>query len=56
MPATEGIERCRALRRRVADHRITPARLLCYEAVLHAMQGRIDQARALHAEADDIID
>ena len=53
--ATEGIERCRALHRRVADHRITPARLLCYEAVLHAMQGRIDHARALHAQADDII-
>ena len=27
-----------------------------YEAVLHAMQGRLDQARALHAEADQIID
>jgi class 3 adenylate cyclase/tetratricopeptide (TPR) repeat protein len=54
--AKDGIERCRALHRRVADHRITPARLLCYEAVLHAMQGRIDQARALHAQADDIID
>jgi tetratricopeptide (TPR) repeat protein len=56
VPAGEGIERCRALRRRVADHRIAPARLCCYEAVLHAMQGRIDQARALHAEAERIID
>jgi class 3 adenylate cyclase/tetratricopeptide (TPR) repeat protein len=56
VPAPEGIERCRALHRRAADHRITPARLLCYEAVLHAMQGRIDHARALHAQADHIID
>ena len=31
-------------------------RLLRHEAVLHAMQGRIDEARALHAEADRIID
>jgi class 3 adenylate cyclase/tetratricopeptide (TPR) repeat protein len=51
LTASEGIERCRELRRRVPDHRIAPARLLSYEAVLHAMQGRLDQARALHAQA-----
>ena len=56
LTASEGIERCRDLRRRVPDHRIAPARLLSYEAVLHAMQGRIDRARALQAQADDIIE
>ena len=56
LTASEGIERCRELRRRVPDHRIAPARLLGYEAVLHAMQGRFDQALALHAQADQIID
>jgi class 3 adenylate cyclase/tetratricopeptide (TPR) repeat protein len=56
LAASEGIERCRALRRRVPDHRIAPARLLSYEAVLHAMQGRLDKARALQAQADHIID
>jgi class 3 adenylate cyclase/tetratricopeptide (TPR) repeat protein len=56
LTASEGIERCQQLRRRVPDHRIAPARLLSYEAVLHAMQGRLDQARALQAQADQIID
>ena len=52
VPTTEGIERCRTLRRRFADHAATSAALLRNEAALHAMQGRIDDARALHAEAD----
>jgi tetratricopeptide (TPR) repeat protein len=54
--AAEGIERCRTLRRRVADHPIASATLLRYEAVLHAMQGRIDEARALHADGLRAID
>ena len=54
VPAAEGIERCRALRERVADHAEHVGSAAPYEAVLHAMQGRIDEARALHAEADDI--
>jgi tetratricopeptide (TPR) repeat protein len=56
LPAPEAIERCRALREGVAGHRGTEAALLRYEAVLVAMQGNIDEARALHAEADDIIE
>jgi class 3 adenylate cyclase/tetratricopeptide (TPR) repeat protein len=56
VPAPEGIERCRALRRRFADHPGTTAVLLRHEAVLHAMQGRIDESRMLHAEADRIVD
>ncbi len=56
VPAAEGIERCRALRRRFADHPGTSAILLRHEAVLHAMQGRIDEARALHTESDRIAD
>jgi class 3 adenylate cyclase/tetratricopeptide (TPR) repeat protein len=56
VPAAEGIERCRALRRRFADHPRTSAVLLRHEAVLHAMQGRIDEARTLHAEAVRAID
>jgi class 3 adenylate cyclase/tetratricopeptide (TPR) repeat protein len=56
VPAGEGIKRCRALRRRVADHLATSAVLLRHEAVLHAMQNRIDEARGLHAEADRILD
>jgi class 3 adenylate cyclase/tetratricopeptide (TPR) repeat protein len=54
--AAEGIERCRALRRRVADHPIASATVLRYEAVLHAMQGRIDEARTLHADGLHVID
>jgi class 3 adenylate cyclase/tetratricopeptide (TPR) repeat protein len=56
VPAAEGIERCRGLRRRFADHAGTSAVLLRDEAVLHAMQGRIDEARSLHAEAVRAID
>jgi len=55
-PAAKGIERCRALRRRFADHAGTSAVLLRHEAVLHAMDGRIDEARTLHAEAVRAID
>jgi tetratricopeptide (TPR) repeat protein len=50
------IERCRALRGRVAGHRGATASLLRHEAVLVAMRGDIDEARALHAQADDIIE
>jgi class 3 adenylate cyclase/tetratricopeptide (TPR) repeat protein len=56
VPAAEGIERCRALRRRFADHAGTSAVLLRHEAVLHAMEGDIDDARTLHAEAIRAID
>jgi class 3 adenylate cyclase/tetratricopeptide (TPR) repeat protein len=56
VPAAEGIERCRALRRRFADHPMASAILLRHEAVLHAMQGHIDEARTLHAEAVGVID
>jgi tetratricopeptide (TPR) repeat protein len=55
VPAAEGVARCRALRRRFGDRPSTSAALLRHEAVLHAMQGRIEEARALHAEADDIV-
>jgi tetratricopeptide (TPR) repeat protein len=56
VPAAQGIERCRALRQRFADHPGTSALLLRHEAVLHAMQGHIDDARSLHAEAVRAID
>jgi class 3 adenylate cyclase/tetratricopeptide (TPR) repeat protein len=56
VPAAEAIERCRALREGVAGHHGTEAALLQFEAVLLAMQGDIDEARALHAKADDIIE
>ena len=56
VPADEGIERCRALRRRFADRPGTSAVLLRHEAVLHGMQGRIDEARKMHAEAVRAID
>jgi tetratricopeptide (TPR) repeat protein len=46
--AAEGIERCRDLRRRVADHQLAVARLLGDEALLNAMRGRIDEARVLY--------
>jgi tetratricopeptide (TPR) repeat protein len=54
VPAAEAVERCRALREGVAGHLGATAGLLRYEAVLLAMQGDIDEARALHDEADDI--
>ena len=56
VPAPEAIERCRVLRDRVAGHRSATASLLRYEAVLVAMRGGIDEARALHARADDIME
>jgi class 3 adenylate cyclase/tetratricopeptide (TPR) repeat protein len=54
--AADGIERCRALRQRFADNPGTSAVLLRDEAVLHAMQGRIDEARALVGKADRVIE
>jgi tetratricopeptide (TPR) repeat protein len=56
VPAAEGIERCRALRRQFADQAGTSAVLLRHEAVLHAMDGHIDEARTMHAEAVRAID
>jgi tetratricopeptide (TPR) repeat protein len=56
VPAAEGIERCRALRRQFADQAGTSAVLLRHEAVLHAMQGRVEEGRVLHAEAVRAID
>jgi tetratricopeptide (TPR) repeat protein len=56
VPAAEAIECCRALRRQFADNRGTSAVLRRHEAVLHAMQGRINEAQALDAEADRITD
>jgi tetratricopeptide (TPR) repeat protein len=55
VPAAEAIERCRALRDGVAGHRSATAALLRFEAVLVAMRGDIDGARALHARSDDIL-
>jgi tetratricopeptide (TPR) repeat protein len=54
--APDGIERCRSLRGRFADRPGTSGVLLRDEAVLHAMQGRIEDARALEAEADSVIE
>jgi tetratricopeptide (TPR) repeat protein len=56
VPADEGVERCRALRRRVAEYRGYTAVLLRCEALLRAMQGRIEEARALQRDADEIVD
>jgi class 3 adenylate cyclase/tetratricopeptide (TPR) repeat protein len=54
--APEGIDRCRSLRTRFADRPGTSGVLMRDEAVLHAMQGRIEEARALEAEADSVIE
>ena len=56
VPATEAIERCHELRDRVAGHRGATASLLRFEAVLVAMGGGIDEGRALHGTADDIME
>jgi class 3 adenylate cyclase/tetratricopeptide (TPR) repeat protein len=56
VPVPEAMARCHALRERVADHRGSTASLLAGEAVLLAMRGDIDQARARHAEVDAIIE
>jgi tetratricopeptide (TPR) repeat protein len=56
VPAAAGIERCRALRRQFADDAGASAVLRRHEAVLQAMQGHIEEARTLDAEADRIID
>ena len=54
VPAVQAIERCRTLRDGVAGHRSATAALLRFEAVLVAMRGAIEDARALHGAADDI--
>lgn len=56
VPAAEGIERCRALRARIADHRLASAVLVRHEAVLHAMRGEFAQARRLDADYRRVID
>jgi class 3 adenylate cyclase/tetratricopeptide (TPR) repeat protein len=56
VPTAEGIERCRTLRQQFAEDPATAAALLRDEAALHAMRGRIDEARAMHAEADRIVE
>jgi class 3 adenylate cyclase/tetratricopeptide (TPR) repeat protein len=56
VPAAEAIERCRALREGVAGHRGTTASLLRFEAMLVAMRGDINEGRALHESADDIME
>jgi tetratricopeptide (TPR) repeat protein len=55
VPADEGIERCRALRARVLHLTGSYGHLLRYEAVLQAMRGHFDEARALSVEADRIV-
>jgi tetratricopeptide (TPR) repeat protein len=55
VPAEDGIERCRALRRRFAYSPTTAGALMRNEAVFHAMQGRIDHGRELHDEADRVL-
>jgi class 3 adenylate cyclase/tetratricopeptide (TPR) repeat protein len=56
LPVQAGIERCRALRDRITDLRCQTAQLRRFEAVLLAMRGDIDEARALHDEADRVIE
>ena len=56
LPAPEAIERCHELRDRVAGHRRATASLLRFEAVLVAMGGSVDEGRALHETADDIME
>jgi tetratricopeptide (TPR) repeat protein len=56
VPAPEAIERCRALRDRVSGDPASTASLLRFESVLLAMRGAIDEARSVHAEADDIME
>jgi class 3 adenylate cyclase/predicted ATPase len=56
LPVTAAIARCRELRDRVLGRRRSTAALQRYEALLLAMLGRIDDARALHDEADRVIE
>jgi tetratricopeptide (TPR) repeat protein len=56
LPVPAALERCRGLRHRVSDLPVTRALLMRHEAVLLAMRGDIDDARALHDEADRTID
>jgi class 3 adenylate cyclase/tetratricopeptide (TPR) repeat protein len=56
LPVQAGIERCRALRERIADVRGQCAEVSRVEAVLLAMRGDVDEARALHDEADRVIE
>jgi class 3 adenylate cyclase/tetratricopeptide (TPR) repeat protein len=56
LPVHAGIERCRALRERIADVPGQSAELRRFEAVLLAMRGDVDEARALHDEADRLIE
>jgi class 3 adenylate cyclase/tetratricopeptide (TPR) repeat protein len=56
LPVPAGIERCRALRERIADVRGQCAEVGRVEAVLLAMRGDVDEARTLHDEADRVIE
>jgi ATP/maltotriose-dependent transcriptional regulator MalT len=56
LPVHAGIERCRALRERIADVRGQSAEVGRLEALLVAMRGDVDEARALHDEADRVIE
>jgi ATP/maltotriose-dependent transcriptional regulator MalT len=56
LPVQAGIERCRALRERIADVRGQSAEVGRLEALLVAMRGDVDEARALHDEADRVIE
>jgi class 3 adenylate cyclase/tetratricopeptide (TPR) repeat protein len=56
VPASKAIDRCRALRDQVVGHPAGMAALLRHEAVLVAMDGSIEEGRALHDEADRIME
>jgi tetratricopeptide (TPR) repeat protein len=56
VPVPAAMARGHALRKRIAGHRGPTASLLAGEAVLLAMRGDIQGARALHAEVDAIIE
>lgn len=56
LPVADGIARGRALRGRLVGRRATTAALQRFEAVLVAMRGDIDRARALHDKADRFVE
>jgi tetratricopeptide (TPR) repeat protein len=55
LPVDAGIARCRELRDQVAGLRGQAAELRRMEAVLLAMRGNFDEARALHDEGDRLL-
>jgi predicted ATPase/DNA-binding SARP family transcriptional activator len=54
-PADEAARRCEALRREAAQEPLTQAMLLSIEAVLVAMQGRLEDARELAAASQQLM-